>query len=126
MLIPCTLCFILCLLQINLFLARIEALTSYRDKWNEISDVYEKQQDKLLAAEIMGSQWECDVLNGRLDTLRSFTEQYIALQHSLHALLHTVPSPNQSVSGARHLLYLMHRFLPVRRRFLIFPALKYR
>ncbi len=61
---------------------QIEALESYKDKWNEISDIYEKQQDKLIAAEIMGSEWERDVLNGRLDTLRSFTEQYIALQQA--------------------------------------------
>ncbi|MBD5478084.1 MAG: hypothetical protein HDR08_10505 [Lachnospiraceae bacterium] len=61
---------------------QIDALEAYKDKWNEISDVYQKQQDKLLAAEIMGSEWERDILNGRLDTLRSFTEQYIALQQA--------------------------------------------
>ena len=61
---------------------QIDALESYKDKWNEISDVYQKQQDKLLAAEIMGSEWERDILNGRLDTLRNFTEQYIALQQA--------------------------------------------
>ena len=61
---------------------QIDALEAYKDKWNEISDVYQKQQDKLLAAEIMGSEWERDILNGRLDTLQSFTEQYIALQQA--------------------------------------------
>ncbi len=61
---------------------QIEALESYKDKWNEISAIYAEQQDKLIAAEIMGSEWERDVLNGRLDTLRSFTEQYIALQQA--------------------------------------------
>ncbi|MBD5496372.1 MAG: hypothetical protein HDR11_01215 [Lachnospiraceae bacterium] len=61
---------------------QIDALEAYKDKWNEISDVYQKQQDKLLAAEVMGAEWERDILNGRLDTLRSFTEQYIALQQA--------------------------------------------
>ena len=61
---------------------QIDALEAYKDKWNEISDVYQKQQDKLLAAEIMGAEWERDILNGRLDTLRNFTEQYIALQQA--------------------------------------------
>lgn len=61
---------------------QIDALEAYKDKWNEISDVYQKQQDKLLAAEIMGSEWERDILSGRLDTLQSFTEQYIALQQA--------------------------------------------
>ncbi|MBD5537768.1 MAG: hypothetical protein HDQ99_19385, partial [Lachnospiraceae bacterium] len=49
---------------------------------NEISGIYEEQQNKLIAAEILGSDWESQVLNGRLDTLRSFTEQYIALQQA--------------------------------------------
>lgn len=61
---------------------QINALEAYKDRWNEISGVYQEQQDKLLAAEIMGSEWERDVLNGRLDTLQSFTEQYIALQQA--------------------------------------------
>ena len=61
---------------------QIDALEAYKDKWNEISDVYQKQQDKLLAAEVMGAEWERDILNGRLDTLQSFTEQYIALQQA--------------------------------------------
>ena len=61
---------------------QIDTLEAYKEKWNEISDVYQEQQDKLLAAEIMGSEWERDVLNGRLDTLQSFTEQYIALQQA--------------------------------------------
>lgn len=34
---------------------QIEALEAYKDKWNEIPSVYQKQQDRLLAAEIMGS-----------------------------------------------------------------------
>ena len=62
--------------------SQIDALESYKEKWNEISGIYEEQQNKLIAAEILGSDWESQVLNGRLDTLRSFTEQYIALQQA--------------------------------------------
>ena len=62
--------------------SQIEALESYKEKWNEISGVYEEQQNKLIAAEILGADWESQVLNGRLDTLRNFTEQYISLQQA--------------------------------------------
>ena len=61
---------------------QIDALESYKEKWNEISGIYEEQQNKLIAAEILGADWESQVLNGRLDTLRSFTEQYISLQQA--------------------------------------------
>lgn len=62
--------------------SQIEALESYKEKWNDISGIYEEQQSKLIVAEILGADWESQVLNGRLDTLRSFTEQYIALQQA--------------------------------------------
>lgn len=62
--------------------SQIDALESYKEKWNEISGIYEEQQNKLIAAEILGADWESQVLNGRLDTLRSFTEQYISLQQA--------------------------------------------
>ncbi len=61
---------------------QIGALEAYKGKWNEISGVYEEQQNRLIAAEILGADWEMQVLNGRLDTLRIFTEQYIALQQA--------------------------------------------
>ncbi|MDE5802369.1 MAG: hypothetical protein K2I22_05565 [Lachnospiraceae bacterium] len=58
---------------------QINALESYKEKWDEISGIYEEQQNRLIAAELLGADWESQVLNGRLDTLRNFTEQYIAL-----------------------------------------------
>lgn len=62
---------------------QIEALQSYKDKWNEISSEYENQQNKLVAAEIMGADWEKDVLNGRLDVLNAFKDQYIQIQQAM-------------------------------------------
>lgn len=62
---------------------QIEALQSYKDKWNEISSAYEDQQNKLIAAEIMGADWEKDVLNGRLDVLNAFKIQYIQIQQDM-------------------------------------------
>ncbi len=62
--------------------SQIHALESYKEAWAEISSIYEEQQNRLIAAEILGADWETQILNGRLDTLRSFTEQYIAMQQA--------------------------------------------
>ncbi len=61
---------------------QIGALEAYKGKWNEISGVYEEQQNRLIAAEILGADWETQILDGRLGVLQSFTEQYIALQQA--------------------------------------------
>ena len=64
---------------------QIDALQSYRDKWNEISDEYEEQQNKLIAAEILGADWEKQVLDGRLNVLNTFKDQYIQIQQAMAA-----------------------------------------
>lgn len=62
---------------------QIEALQEYKDKWSEISDTYEEQQNALIAAEILGADWENEVLSGRLDTLNDFKNQYISMQQAM-------------------------------------------
>ena len=61
---------------------QISALEAYKEQWNEISSVYEEQQNALITAEILGADWETQVLNGRLEALQKFTTQYIALQQA--------------------------------------------
>ena len=61
---------------------QISALEAYKEQWSEISSVYEEQQNALITAEILGADWETQVLNGRLEALQNFTTQYIALQQA--------------------------------------------
>ncbi len=61
---------------------QISALEAYKEQWSEISSVYEEQQNALITAEILGADWETQVLNGRLEALQKFTTQYIALQQA--------------------------------------------
>ena len=78
---------------------QIYALEAYKEQWNEIGSVYEEQQNALIAAEILGADWEAQVLNQRLDTLQEFTSRYIALQQAqADAAAHTT-SVKQSIEG---------------------------
>ncbi|MBQ7780541.1 MAG: hypothetical protein IJ405_00735 [Lachnospiraceae bacterium] len=95
---------------------QISALEAYKEQWSEISSVYEEQQNALIAAEILGADWEAQVLSGRLATLQAFTNQYIALQQAqanaaAQATQTPTPPANNSNTGGQttHAYYAMTR-----------------
>lgn len=61
----------------------ISKLEEYKDAWNDITSAYEDAQEDLIASQILGSNWETDILNGRLDVLDAFKNQYIAIQQAM-------------------------------------------
>ena len=64
-----------------------EEKKNYYDKlkseWSALSDEYENKQNEMLASQVLGANWENDVLNGRLSTLDGFRTQYISVQQAL-------------------------------------------
>lgn len=62
---------------------QIDSLNEYKDKWSEIASVYEEQQNALIAADILGADWEQQILDGRLDTLENFKNDYIEMQQAM-------------------------------------------
>lgn len=64
-----------------------EEKKNYYDKlkseWSALSDEYENKQNEMLASQVLGSNWENDVLNGRLSTLDGFRTQYISVQQAI-------------------------------------------
>lgn len=61
----------------------IERLEEYKEYWNDITTEYEERQEELLAAQILGKDWEKNILEGRLDTLEKFKDNYIAIQQAM-------------------------------------------
>lgn len=61
----------------------ISKLNEYKDAWNSITSAYAEKQENLIAAQILGSGWEADILNGRLDVLDAFKNQYIDIQQAI-------------------------------------------
>ena len=61
----------------------ISNLESYKDAWNDVTSAYEEEQENLFAAQILGADWEADILNGRLDVLNDFKNQYIRIQQEM-------------------------------------------
>ena len=78
--------------------AQITALKDYETQWTEITDNYQNSQDALMAAELLGTQWEADILNQRLTTLKSFADQYLAIQEAITGITAT-PIPEITTVG---------------------------
>ena len=61
---------------------QIKALNEYAEAWGEVSSKLQNAIEDQRAAQILGKDWEQQILDQRLDTLQNFTDQYIALQQA--------------------------------------------
>ena len=57
----------------------IDDLEEYKDKWSDIADIYENAQDALKAKQLIGAEWEKQILEQRLDVLENFKNKYNAI-----------------------------------------------
>ncbi len=64
----------------------IERLEDYKDKWTSIVDDYETEQDKLIALQQLGADWESKILGQRLDVLDTFKTGYLDILSQLSGL----------------------------------------
>ena len=61
----------------------IDRLESYKDQWNSVANEYEETQNELLAEQILGADWESQILDGRIDVLNAFKDDYISIQQAI-------------------------------------------
>lgn len=69
--------------MIDSYNEKIEYYQNLKDQWSAISEAYEKERDRQYAAQVLGAQWESDVLSGRISTLTNFKNEYVALQQAI-------------------------------------------
>lgn len=62
---------------------QIKSLEEYRDAFKDVVTDVERGVNKQIAAEILGKDWENDILNKRMDTLTNFKNQYLQLQQDM-------------------------------------------
>lgn len=60
-----------------------EKLEEYKNMWEELPDLFDKQQNRLLAAEQLGANWERNVLDQRLDVYNRFKDGYLGVQQDI-------------------------------------------
>lgn len=62
---------------------KIEYYNQLKEQWQSITDAFQTAVDAQNAAQLLGADWETQVLSGRLDTLNTFRNEYIALQQGI-------------------------------------------
>lgn len=70
-------------LLIDSYNEKIEYYENLKNQWNSVTSAYEDEMNKQYAAQIIGANWEVDILNGRLGTLDNFKNQYISIQQAI-------------------------------------------
>lgn len=72
--------------ETNVLDEMISSLEEYKDAWSDITSAYKEEQEDLIAAQMLGANWENDILNGkngRLDVLNAFKNKYINIQQAM-------------------------------------------
>lgn len=65
--------------------ANIDALEKYKDKWEEISSITSDLRNNEMAEQLLGKNWEADILNTRLQNWEDFKNKYIETQKEMAA-----------------------------------------
>lgn len=58
----------------------IDKIQELRDAWAEIPKIKQQAEQDSLASQIIGSNWEAQLLNGRLETINTFKDSYLGIQ----------------------------------------------
>ena len=62
---------------------KVDYYNKLKEQWQSITDEYDKQRNAQYASQVLGANWENDVLNGRLSTWDNFRNQYVSLQQAI-------------------------------------------
>lgn len=68
---------------INSYNEKINYYNGLKEQWSSITNVYNEEQNRLHASQVLGAKWESDVLSGRLETLTNFKNNYVKLQQDI-------------------------------------------
>lgn len=55
---------------------KVDYYNNLKQQWEDCTSKYDDEMNKLYASQILGANWESEVLNGRLQTLTNFTSEY--------------------------------------------------
>lgn len=62
---------------------QIEGWEKYKEEWSSVADDYKKEQDRLIAEQVLGIKLEGDNWKTRIDNLQDYVEQYKSLMSQI-------------------------------------------
>lgn len=79
---------------------KVDYYNNLKQQWEDCTSKYDDEKNKLYASQILGANWEAEVLSGRQQTLANFTSEYERLcQRQADA---TVNAYNTEVQAAKN------------------------
>lgn len=79
---------------------RIEELEKIKEAWTSTVDAYQEQQDRLNAAQVLGANWEAEILSGRMDKLNSFRDGYISVMDQIARKAEEIEALERRIAAA--------------------------
>ena len=55
---------------------KVDYYNNLKQQWEDCTSKYDDEKNKLYASQILGANWEAEVLSGRQQTLANFTSEY--------------------------------------------------
>lgn len=62
----------------------IDKLEEYRELWSGIADEYQQNLEDMQMQQALGAEWESILLEGRIEAVTAFKDQYIAVQTQIN------------------------------------------
>jgi hypothetical protein len=79
---------------------KVDYYNNLKQQWEDCTSKYDDEKNKLYASQILGANWEAEILSGRQQTLANFTSEYEKLcQRQADA---TVNAYNTEVQAAKN------------------------
>lgn len=85
--------------RIQLLQDQINKLEEYKQAWEDAASFYEDQQNRQMAAQLLGANWEADVLNGRVETVRKFKDNYSSLQGQIATISEKMATLDKQIAN---------------------------
>lgn len=83
---------------------QIEGWENYKKEWNDTVNAYNDEQDRLIAIQVLGRDWEQDILDQRIESVSAFRDEYTAILKEIEELQNSIlleqKSMAQRVSGS--------------------------
>lgn len=77
--------------------ARIDKLQEYRDLWKDIPNAKQYAEEESMMIQLLGANWEQQLLSGRIETVTTFRDNYIGLQQQIDSNESLIASYEQKI-----------------------------
>lgn len=84
--------------QLDAIDKQIEGWENYKKEWNDTVNAYNDEQDRLIANQILGRDWEQGILDQRIESVTAFRDEYVAILKEIEEVQNSILSEQKSMA----------------------------